>query len=275
MDDATFTRELLQAQLLVELMSNAVHHELVLKGGLAMRAVMGSTRFTKDIDLDAATSASVERLQGIVRRSIAKVVRQSGLIADVQVSEPKQTTTTLRWKVNGNAPGTMRPINLSIEVSRREWVAPFRTVELDLSPQFAGGSARGRVLVLDSQALAVCKVLALTDPKRDAPRDLFDLSVLVEADVEDPSQLLASQSAERLQQALDELWSKVESMGYDRFCAEVASYLPAEVAEAITAEVYGQLQMVVAENVEGWVLRAQELQSETEPTQDRPQGDAP
>jgi hypothetical protein len=54
MDDVAFSRELLQAKLLVELMSQAVHEELVLKGGLAMRAVPGSTRYTTDIDLDAS-----------------------------------------------------------------------------------------------------------------------------------------------------------------------------------------------------------------------------
>lgn len=265
MDELTFNRELLQAKLLVELMSNAVHQELVLKGGLAMRAVLGSTRFTKDIDLDAVTEASVARIQGIVRRSITRVVRQSGLIESAQVSEPKQTETTLRWKVNGLAPGSKRPLNLTVEVSRRPWAAPFRTQELDLSPEFAGGSARGRVLVLDAQALAVCKVLALTDPKRDAPRDLFDLGILVETGVEDPFQLLATQPAFRLQEVLDELWGKVESMGYDRFRTEVAPYLPPETAAAITLMVYEQMQMTVAENVEMWLLKALALK-ETETT---------
>ncbi len=75
---------------------------------------------------------------------------------------------------NGRAPGTARPISLTIEVSRREWVAPFRTEQLELNNEFAGGTALGRVLTLDVQALAVCKVLALT-------------------------QLLASQSPERLE----------------------------------------------------------------------------
>jgi predicted nucleotidyltransferase component of viral defense system len=264
MDELTFNRELLQAKLLVELMSNAVHQELVLKGGLAMRAVLGSTRFTKDIDLDAVTEASVARIQGIVRRSIARVVRQSGLIESAQVSEPKQTETTLRWKVNGLAPGSKRPLNLTVEVSRRPWAAPFRTNELDLSPEFAGGSARGRVLVLDAEALAVCKVLALTDPKRDAPRDLFDLGILVETGVEAPFQLLAAQTVSRLQEVLDELWSKIESMSYDRFRAEVAPYLLPTTAAEVTPMAYEQLQMTVAENVERWLLKALELkESET------------
>jgi predicted nucleotidyltransferase component of viral defense system len=262
MDELALNRELLQAQLLVELMSNAVHRELVLKGGLAMRAVHGSTRYTKDIDLDAVTEASVERIQGIVRRSIQRVVRQSGLVEEPVVTEPKQTDTTLRWKLGGLATGSRRPLNLTVEVSRRQWVAPFKTAELDLSSAFAAGAARGRVVVLDSQALAVCKVLALTDPKRDAPRDLYDLSILVQAEFDDPTPMLASQSHERLQLALNELWGKVESMGYDRFQAEVAPYL--ELAEAVTPEVYEEMQMTVAERVEAWLQGALQLK-ETAP----------
>jgi predicted nucleotidyltransferase component of viral defense system len=260
MDDVTFSRELLQAKLLVELMSQAVHNELVLKGGLAMRAVLGSTRYTTDIDLDAVTDAPVGRIQGIVRRSIDRVLKQQGLLEDPQVSEPKQTETTLRWKVNGRAPGTTRPISLTVEVSRREWAAPFRTKQLELSKEFAGGAARGRVLVLDAQALAVCKVMALTDPRRDAPRDLFDLSVLLETELEDPAVLLAHQSRERVEQALSELWGKIELMGYERFKTDVAPYLPPELAAAVTQERYEELQVNVGTHVEQWLETALDLQ---------------
>ncbi len=264
MDDVAFSRELLQAKLLVELMSQAVHHELVLKGGLAMRAVLGSTRYTKDIDLDAVTEASAGRIQGIVARSIERVLGQPGLLDEAKVSTPKQTETTMRWKVNGKAPGTDRPITLTVEVSRRAWAAPFRTQELELTKEFAGGAARGRVLVLDAQALAVCKVLALTDPKRDAPRDLFDLSVLLETELKDPARLLVSQPRERLEEALSELWVKVESMGYERFKAEVAPYLPLETAAAITEDAYSEMQVSVATNVDKWLADAIELQEKTE-----------
>ncbi len=264
MDDVAFSRELLQAKLLVELMSQAVHHELVLKGGLAMRAVLGSTRYTKDIGLDAVTEASAGRIQGIVARSIERVLGQPGLLDEAKVSTPKQTETTMRWKVNGKAPGTDRPITLTVEVSRLAWAAPFRTQELELTKEFAGGAARGRVLVLDAQALAVCKVLALTDPKRDAPRDLFDLSVLLETELKDPARLLVSQPRERLEEALSELWVKVESMGYERFKAEVAPYLPLETAAAITEDAYSEMQVSVATNVDKWLADAIELQEKTE-----------
>lgn len=262
MDDVAFSRELLQAKLLVELMSQAVHEELVLKGGLAMRAVLGSTRYTTDIDLDASPRTPMARVQGIVRRSIERVLRQHGLLEDPRVTEPKQTETTLRWKVNGRAPGTARPIALTVEVSRRPWAAPFRTELLDLNPAFAGGAAKGRVVALDAQALAVCKVLALTDPNRDAPRDLFDLSILLETELENPAELLAGQSLQRLEQALVELWTKVDGMGYERFKTDVAPYLPPEVAATVTADRYAELQVLVGVGVERWLQDAMQRKLE-------------
>lgn len=261
MDDVAFSRELLQARLLVELMSQAAQKELVLKGGLALRAVMGSTRYTKDIDLDAVGPASEARLQGIVRRTLERVTKQPDLIDDATWSEPKQTSTTLRWKLNGRAPGSARPIALTVEISRRPWVANFRTNEVELSSDFAGGAAKGgRVVTLDEQALAVCKVLALTDKRRDAARDLFDLSVLLKTPLEDPAKLLVTQDRERLQQALDELWAKVETMNYARFKQDVAPYLRQETVDIISEEDYDEMRVNVAERVEQWLVAAVEQQ---------------
>jgi hypothetical protein len=221
-----------------------------------MRALIGSTRYTTDIDLDAAPDTSLARIQGIVRRAIDRVLKQQGLLEDPRVTEPKQTETTLRWKINGFAPGTSRPISLTVEVSRRPWAAPFRSELLALSSAFADGVVKGRVLALNADALAVCKVLALTDPKRDAPRDLFDLSILLETKLDGPAGLLAHQSTERLELALAELWVTVENMNYERFKSDVAPYLPPEIAAAVTEDKYADLQVVVGTGVEQWLQDA-------------------
>lgn len=84
-------------------------------------------------------------------------------------------------------------------------------------------------------------MLALTNPNRDAPRDLFDLSILLETELENPAELLAEQSLQRLEQALVELWTKVDGMGYERFKTDVAPYLPPEVAATVTADRYAEL----------------------------------
>ncbi len=249
-------RESLQTRLLVELMSNAMHKELVLKGGMAMRAVHGSVRYTKDIDLDADLKFSRARVHGIVQRSIQRAL-SAGLIDNPTVTEPKQTETTMRWKIVGTQPGGQAPVNLTVEVSRRTALLGGRVVEIPLNPEHMAGNGV-RIQVLDSQAIAVTKVLALTDPKRMAPRDLYDLHVLIQARVDEPAALLASlpDAGERLPQALTELWPKIESMSFDQFRSEVTPYLPLHVAQAIDEAAFDDMRLDVGTQVEKWLLAA-------------------
>jgi hypothetical protein len=53
-----------------------------------------------------------------VRRSIAGAI-SSGLIDNAVVTDPKQTETTLRWKIPGFYSGSTEPLLLTVEVSRR------------------------------------------------------------------------------------------------------------------------------------------------------------
>jgi predicted nucleotidyltransferase component of viral defense system len=250
-------REALQSRLLVELMGNALHKELVLKGGMAMRAVHGSVRYTKDIDLDADLKFSKARIQGIVKRSIEYVVN-SGLITDAVVTMPKQTETTLRWKIVGRQPGSNAPLHLTVEVSRRASLINGHVIEVPLSSEYLAGASNAIVQVLNSQAIAFTKVLALTDPKRMALRDLFDLHVLIKAEVNEPSTLLASIpfAETKLPMALAELWPKIEAMSYAQFKTDVMPYLPSVVAQAIDEDTFDGMRVEVGSNVEKWLKAA-------------------
>ena len=68
------------------------------------------------------------------------------------------------------------------------------------------------VQVFSPIALAASKVAALVDPKRNAPRDVYDLDVLVSMRVEPPVKLLAGMGSESLGQSLDRLWGKLEML---------------------------------------------------------------
>lgn len=166
---AAAAREALQARILVELMGNALAKELVLKGGLAMRLAHGSERYTKDIDLDADPAFPMQRIQGIVRRSIAGAI-SSGLIDNAVVTNPKQTETTLRWKISGFYPGSTDPLHLTVEVSRRTPLVPSGVVEVPVP----GFNSRTTIRAMSSRALAVSKVFAL--PRSIAPRCAISLT---------------------------------------------------------------------------------------------------
>ncbi len=262
--ELAWVREALQTRLLVELMSNAMHKELVLKGGMAMRAVHGSVRYTKDIDLDADERASKERIQGVVRRSIERAV-SSGLIANATVTTPKQTDTTLRWKIAGTQPNSSAPMHLTVEVSRRLKLIEGHVVEVALDKAFNRTGRDVKIQVLDSQHIAVTKVLALTDPMRMAPRDLFDLNVLLEAGVKDPGPLLAqlSDAQLRLPLLMAELWPKIEAMSYEQFRNDVVPYLPTTVGLAIDSEAFETMRVDVGVAVERWLQSAASLWAES------------
>src|SRR3546814_13751423 len=83
---------------------------------MAMRILAHSVRYTKDIDLASPDTVPAAAVRSSIRAAIADL-RASGILADFKVSEPKQTDTTLRWKIGGAIGGTA--INLTVEVSRR------------------------------------------------------------------------------------------------------------------------------------------------------------
>ena len=253
-DTAAAAREALQARILVELMGNSLANEFVLKGGLAMRLAYGSERYTKDIDLDADPAFPKQRIQGIVRRSIAGAI-SSGLIDNAVVTDPKQTETTLRWKISGFYPGSSEPLHLTVEVSRRTPLVPLGVVEVP-APGF---NSRTPIRVMSSRALAVAKVFALTALNRTEVRDLFDLDVLIRAHVEDPSEALSEvpDAEARLATAREELWRKIEIMTYAQFQTNVVPTLPQAVAAAIDEATFEELRLRVGECVERWIQDAQ------------------
>ena len=228
-----------------------------------MRALHGSMRYTKDLDLNAHPSISKERVQAIVQRSIKKALAASGLINNPKVTEPKQTDTTLRWKIFGTQPGGTEPIHVTIEVSRRKPHLHGHTTECSMPAQF-GQSAEGvKIQVIDSQHLAICKVLALCDPHRQAPRDIFDLDILIQATLPDMGTLLAQipDASRVLPKALKELWGNLEAMSYEQFRQEVIPYLPAEAAKAYTESQFDTMRLKVGERVEQWIREAMDKET--------------
>jgi Nucleotidyl transferase AbiEii toxin, Type IV TA system len=126
---------------------------------MAMRAVHGSVRYTKDIDLDADKRASKERIQGVVRRSIERAV-SSGLIANAVVTAPKQTDTSLRSKITGIQPNSKALMHLRVEVSRRPKLLEGHVVEAPLHKSFNQTGRDVGVQVLDAQHIAVTKTVS-------------------------------------------------------------------------------------------------------------------
>ncbi len=71
---------------------------LVLKGGMAMRAIFGSMRLTKDIDFDREPSLSLESAKNGLPKTLIRAAAVAG-IRRPQAEITKLTATTIRTRL--------------------------------------------------------------------------------------------------------------------------------------------------------------------------------
>jgi hypothetical protein len=241
--DATDILDLLQARVLAGLFAKKVR-QLVVKGGMAMRLAHDHARHTKDIDLDAEHDLSLDCVQRMVRNAV-KQATAGNWLEDVVISEPKQTHTTARWKINGIDPATRNRLHLTVEVS-------FRSHIQDVDVVFNESTECGldmTVPVYKDEVLAINKIDALLSPHRDAPRDVVDLFLLFQAGVEIPAERLSARLGDcDIEERIQTLWKKLESMDEKRFEEEILPVwsmdtLPPEWQDWLTIRLYVEEQV--------------------------------
>jgi predicted nucleotidyltransferase component of viral defense system len=251
-DQADIARELLQYEIIKEIFSRSVDREIVLKGGFAMRALFGSARRTKDIDLQQdARKHSLPHLQAIMRSAI-KATLASGMLTQVTISEPKQTETVARWKVGGKThAGSI--VHLTIEVSRRPLPSDHLVDVPMRASHFSGMSRADETTMVSSyspEAMAASKTIALLSHHRLAPRDLWDLDILISMNVTPPAEMIAHlQNAE----SRSLLFDKMEMMTWDLLQSEVIPTLPRSAAKAMTEERFEDMKIRVALAIDKWL----------------------
>src|ERR1700733_1582689 len=101
-------------------------NKAVIKGGQNLRLFFESVRHSDDLDMDVSVT-SKETLKKKVDKILAsprfrKALRLYGIEIE-QVSTPKQTDTTQRWKMALKVKGLSEPVHTRIEFSRRESTA--------------------------------------------------------------------------------------------------------------------------------------------------------
>ncbi|MDE2099865.1 MAG: nucleotidyl transferase AbiEii/AbiGii toxin family protein [Patescibacteria group bacterium] len=250
MNQGALEREILQLRLLSEIFSRTVHGELALKGGMALRALYGSRRATKDIDLGQDAKQPLAHLQHLMRGAISAATK--GVLQDVVVSEPKQTDTVARWKIHGQTRlGTH--VGLTVEVSRRG-IPASHLVDKPLVRVAADGRLEQSVAVrvYDPAAMAATKLFALQNINRQAARDLYDLDLLVRMDVAPSADLLVG-ITDRASFVRD-AWDKLDCFTWEQFSTEVLPTLESERAAQLDEEEFEAMRLRVGEAIERWVL---------------------
>lgn len=250
-------RDVLQARLIGAVFS-ASAGELVLKGGLAMRTSHRSQRYTKDVDLQTGPQVPQARVTGIIRKAL-KQAAETGFLKQVSITEPKQTDTVQRWKVAGVVGSSH--INMTVEVSRRGLPPPedlVTTQVVDLA-----GQARP-VYSYSASAIAASKVVALVAPNRVAARDLYDLDLLITMEVNPPIALLARMGKDGIQEAISNLWDKLDLLTWDHAVETLREFLPRQEAARLTESSWEERRLRTGETVERWLREAMQMIEERE-----------
>lgn len=156
-----------------------------LKGGCNLRFFLKSIRYSEDIDFDV-TTVSVTTLQ----KNINKLLNSAPLtqilfgkgIEIVNISSPKQSETTQRWKVGIKSVLSQRTIATKIEFSRRKMDlgTAFESVDSDLIHTY---KLQPTLCTHYIQTTALIqKINALIHRTQTQARDIFDIHHLLQND---------------------------------------------------------------------------------------------
>jgi len=227
------TRDAFQLRLLTFLYRGSTSSSLVLKGGVAMRVLSESARFTQDLDFDHDPHGSLASLQNTVRKAIDRAIHGSGLVGTT-ISESKQTDTVARWKISGRT-STGENLHLAVEVSRRQTPDPNHVLKIPV--QIADRTLpRVYVSVYDEQALADNKLAALVDDRRTAPRDIYDLELLLARGVAPSAAAIENLGGQAA--LMERVADKLDLMSWALFRDQVLPTLPVEIQPHVDEHEY-------------------------------------
>jgi predicted nucleotidyltransferase component of viral defense system len=148
------------------------------KGGCNLRFFFGSARYSEDLGIDVC-KISPETLENKVSKllasiSLKKLLRPYG-ISQLDVTSPKQTPTTQRWKIQIHVENASLPFHTKIEFSRRnEKMTPIlANISREICQTYRLPPMRLAHYGLEDAITQ--KIIALGHRLQTQSRDVFDL----------------------------------------------------------------------------------------------------
>ena len=222
-----------------------------LKGGCNLRFFFRSVRYSEDIDLDVAVVA-----KGTLERKVERLLQSPAVQAPlrahgievVEVSAPKQTDTTQRWKAGLRTTALPVPLRTKIEFSRRDRVegAAFEGIEgVFLRPYAIAPFAATHYT---RTAAIVQKIQALAGRREPQARDVFDLNHLLA--MPGPDADLPAADKARLPVATE----RARSISFDEYASRVVAYLDPDQREIFgSRDAWSAMQDAVVSQLEALV----------------------
>lgn len=218
----------------------------VVKGGASLRYFFGSLRYSQDIDLDAVAIEHwrlEEKIDEVLASPAMGLLLRSGSLAVEEVTKPKQTTTTQRWKPWLVVGGRRTPVRTKIEFSHRA-ADPRRILEAVPDRIVAPYALRAPTMLhYTADAAIEQKIQALAGRSETQARDVFDLELLLRQDRDVGAGRIESR-------VLEIAVERVFELPFEAFRDQVVPFLEPEVVdlydnhqawEAMQAAVAGRL----------------------------------
>lgn len=192
-----------------------------LKGGCNLRFFFNSIRYSEDIDIDAHTIAP-HTLTKTVNKILSSVpftqILRTRSLSISNISLPKQTQTTQRWKIQLNIPLLPLPINTKIEFSRRESISSISTeaISRELIMTY-----KLRSILISHYPVTIAlqqKIKALILRNETQARDIFDIYHLIQTNEINIEKIFT-------QNELLTALSNIKIIGFPEFKSQVVSYL--------------------------------------------------
>jgi predicted nucleotidyltransferase component of viral defense system len=221
----------------------------VVKGGASLRYYFESLRYSEDVDLDAVEIEPwrlEEKIDAVLAsRAMGLLLRTADLTVE-QVTKPKQTETTQRWKPSLAIRGRRVPLSTKIEFSHRE-ADPRRVLEAVPDRVVARYALRPPTMFHYAADAAIeQKIAALARRSETQARDLFDLELLLRRhrDAVRPGSMKA--------RLLDAAVERAFELPFEAFQDQVVPFLDPDAVELYNdRSTWARMQEFVAEQLEG------------------------
>ena len=219
----------------------------VVKGGANLRYFFESLRYSADIDLDAVAiepwklEAKVDEVPA--SPAMGLLLRSGGLAVE-EVTKPKHTAKTQRWKPLIAVRGRRVPVRTKIEFSYRA-TDPRRILEAVPDRVVAPYALRAPTMLHYTADVAIeQKIGALAQRSETQARDVFDLELLLRQHRD------AIGAGEIEPPTLDVALERAFELPFEAFSDQVVRFLDPEVAELYDDHAaWERMQAFVAERL--------------------------
>jgi predicted nucleotidyltransferase component of viral defense system len=226
----------------------------ILKGGMAMRALYGSARLTKDVDFDCEDSVSPQSMAARIPKALDQAARRAGIVHP-KVVQTKTGDLSGKWRLVGATqagPG----VSWDVEISRRG-IPPSQYIDTQtIQPPFDYALAPFIARVYSETATVASKISALLSERRNVPRDIYDLYDLVNRGANPVPLWIEAVPRETLERKGKAVLPKIAGIDFALASTELLPYIARDLRATIDAKRWDEMCMVVAEAVDGWLREA-------------------